>query len=87
MPYIDIDIDVDDFYYELSRREKQELITYLKQDGLLDEQRLVEFDSSDSSEGSVLDHEWVDMLNKINQARYQLTSEQEKLLFNLAKQL
>ena len=40
MPYIDIDIDVDDFYDELNRCEKEELIELLEQDGFLEKKQV-----------------------------------------------
>jgi hypothetical protein len=89
MAYIQVDIDVDDFYDDLSSRDKQELINLLKDDGYLESNRLVEaIDDVDYEfEGSPLDHEWYAMINKINKHRYQLTKEQEQLLINLAKSL
>jgi len=89
MPYIDIDIDIDDLYDELSSWEKEELIGLLKKDGLLESKSLVEWDAEEdeASEGSPMDHEWVAMINKINESRYQLTPDQEAILINLAKSL
>jgi hypothetical protein len=84
MAYIEVDIDVDDFYSELSSREKRELIDLLESDGLLPE-------SEETEEveliGSPMDHEWDEMLTKINNGRYRLTSEQEQSLIELAKNL
>jgi hypothetical protein len=89
MPYVNVDVDVDDFYDDLSSWEKEELISLLKKDGLLESKRLVEIDGDEEEAtiGSPLDYEWVAMINKINEARYQLTSEQEQVLINLAKSL
>jgi hypothetical protein len=88
MPYINIDI-TDDFYDELNRYEKKELIRLLKKDGLLDSKRLVEVNGLDVEEieGNLLDYAWVEMMNKINKSRYQLTTEQETILINLVKSL
>ena len=90
MAYINVDIDVDDFYDDLSSRDKQELINLLKDDGYLESNRLVEAiddEYDDKFEGSPLDHEWHTMISKINKSRYQLTKEQEQLLIDLAKSL
>ena len=91
MAYIEVDIDVDDFYEDLSSRDKEDLINLLKDEGLLESKHLVEtFDedeAEDEFEGSPTDYEWYAMINKINQSRYQLTDEQEQLLTNLAKSL
>ena len=88
MPYIDIDIDVEDFYDELNRCEKEELIELLEQDGFLEKKQVLRAsEDADGIEGNPLDHEWTEMMNKINQSRYQLTPEQEDILINLAKSL
>ena len=86
MTYIQVDIDVDDFYDDLSSRDKQELINLLKDDGYLEKNQLVEA-IDDEFNGSLIDHEWYAMINKINKHRYQLTKEQEQLLIDLAKSL
>jgi hypothetical protein len=88
MPYIDIDIDVDDFYDGLSRYEKDELINLLEQDGYLEKNQVFcASEEPDGIDGNPIDHEWTEMMNKINDSRYQLTPEQETMLFNLASTL
>jgi hypothetical protein len=87
MPYIDVHIDVDEFYDQLDRIDKKQLVTYLQQDDILKEHGLIAYDSNELEQGSVLDHEWVDMMNKLNQSRYILTPDQEKILRNLINQL
>jgi len=84
MAYTYVDVDVDDFYEELTPGEKLDLIDLLKQDGLLPS------DPDDDDEDgtvSLADIEWAQMIQKINSARYQLTAEQESMLINLAKSL
>ena len=84
MAYTYVDVDVDDFYEELTPGEKLDLIDLLKQDGLLPS------DPDDDDEDgtvSLADIEWAQMIQKINSARYQLTTEQESMLINLAKSL
>jgi hypothetical protein len=85
MAYTYVDVDVDDFYEELTPGEKLDLIDLLKQDGLLPSDP----DDDDDEDGTVslADIEWVQMIQKINSARYQLTAEQESMLINLAKSL
>jgi len=89
MAYAYVDVDVDDLYDELSRGEKEDLIDLLKRDGLLDAKRLMDDEDDDDEDGtiSLADIEWVQMIQKINSARYQLTAEQESMLINLAKSL
>jgi hypothetical protein len=85
MAYTYVDVDVDDFYEELTPGEKLDLIDLLKQDGLIDK----DDDDDDDEDGTVslADIEWAQMIQKINSSRYQLTAEQESMLINLAKSL
>jgi len=80
-----VDIDVEDFYEDLSPGEKLDLIDLLKEDGLLPSDP----DDDDDEDGTVslADIEWAQLIQKINSARYQLTTEQESMLINLAKSL
>jgi hypothetical protein len=79
-----VDIDVEDFYEDLTPGEKLDLIDLLKEDGLLPSDP---DDEDDDGTVSLADIEWAQMIEKINSARYQLTTEQESLLINLAKSL
>ena len=79
-----VDIDVEDFYEDLTPGEKLDLIDLLKEDGLLPSDP---DDEDDDGTVSLADIEWAQMIQKINSARYQLTTEQESLLINLAKSL
>jgi hypothetical protein len=85
MAYTYVDVDVDDFYEELTPGEKLDLIDLLKQDGLIPSDP----DDDDDEDGTVslADIEWAQMIQKINSSRYQLTAEQESMLINLAKSL
>jgi hypothetical protein len=85
MAYTYVDVDVDDFYEELTPGEKLDLIDLLKQDGLLPSDP----DDDDDEDGtiSLADIEWTQLIQKINSARYRLTAEQESMLINLAKSL
>jgi hypothetical protein len=85
MAYTYVDVDVDDFYEELTPGEKLDLIDLLKEDGLLPSDP----DDDDDEDGTVslADIEWAQMIQKINSSRYQLTAEQESMLINLAKSL
>jgi hypothetical protein len=85
MAYTYVDVDVDDFYEELTPGEKLDLIDLLKQDGLIPSDP----DDDDDEDGTVslADIEWTQMIHKITSSRYQLTTEQESMLINLAKSL
>ncbi len=84
MAYTYVDVDVDDFYEELTPGEKLDLIDLLKEDGLLPSDP---DDEDDDGTVSLADIEWAQLIQKINSARYQLTTEQESMLINLAKSL
>jgi len=92
MAYVEVDIDLDDFYDDLGEWEKEELVEKLIKDGyeMKDPNREYEEDVDvDSVEfnGNPLDYAWKAMIKKIDHSRYQLTPEQEEMLFNLAKSL
>jgi hypothetical protein len=90
MPYIEVDIDVDDFYDQMSSRDRDEMIGLLKDDGHLEDKKLVvagEEDLEELMKGNLLDIEWAQMITKINGARYRLSLEQNQVLIDLAKSL
>lgn len=82
MPYFtpdDLDIDVDDFYYEMSDREKQEMYELLKEDGYYSS-----FKKSDEMPASVYEWEFIDTIEKISSNRLQLTNEEDEILKKIA---
>lgn len=83
MPYINVHVDLDDIYDDMDRSDKEMIAEWLHDDGFV-----VAIDAGlISGQPSNSDIEWAQMITKINAARYQLTSEQEKMLFDLAKSL
>ena len=89
MAYVtmDIDIDLDHFYDDLNDWEKDELVEKLIEDGYKMKDPNKDYEEDEEFNGTPLDIEWAQMIQKINSARYQLTAKQEELLFNLAKSL
>ena len=91
MAYVEVDVDLDEVYDNLSSWEKDDLVERLIGDGykMKDPNREYEEEEGEEEEfnGTPLDIQWTQMIQKINSARYQLTAEQEELLFNLAKSL
>jgi hypothetical protein len=91
MAYVEVDVVLDEVYDGLSSWEKDDLVERLIEDGykMKDPNREYEVEEGEEEEfnGTPLDIQWAQMIQKINSARYQLTSEQEELLFNLAKNL
>jgi hypothetical protein len=76
----DVDIDIDDFYRELSSREKQDLVEWLKEDGYL-VGRIAEYDTP----GTPMQDMFNENINKIKNSYYQLTNEEIELIEKLAK--
>lgn len=75
----DLDIDVDDFYYEMSDREKQEMYELLKEDGYYSS-----FKKSDEMPASIPEWEFIDTIEKISSNRLQLTNEEDEMLKKIA---
>ena len=76
----DVDIDIDDFYRELSSREKQDLVEWLKEDGYLTNR-----DTELDEPGTALQDMFNENINKIKNSYYQLTNEEIELIEKLAK--
>ena len=74
----DLDIDVDDFYYEMSSKEKKEMYDLLVEDG---------YASSFKKEDeplSVPEWEFTNIMSKISSNRLQLTNEEDEMLKKIA---
>lgn len=82
MPYINVHVDLDDIYDDMDRSDKEMMAEWLYDEGII-----VISDTGISGNPSTADIEWAQMITKINSARYQMTPEQEKMLFDLAKSL
>lgn len=74
-----IDIDVEEFYDEMSKREKEEMLELLKQDFTVEEE-----DTSLVSPAGAI---FRSAMEKITRSRLQLSIEQEDMLINLANSL
>jgi len=84
MPYFtqdvdDLDIDVDDFFYEMSDSEKQEMYELLREDGYGSSFKL-----SDEMSASIPEWEFIDTIEKISSNRLQLTNEEDEILKKIA---
>jgi hypothetical protein len=82
MPYIDVDIDVDEFVNACSQREIKELINILKDDGRLHDP---ESNSLDLIDGSLEDSEWNDVLKKLAGIRLQMSVEDIAQISKIAR--
>jgi len=83
MPYFtpdvdDLDIDVDDFFYEMSDDDKVEMYELLSAEGYISS-----FKTSDEPT-SVLEWEFNSIMSKISSNRLLLTSEEDEMLKRIA---
>ena len=79
MPYFtpEVDIDIDDFYYEMTSKEKQKMCELLKDDYGIPE-------LLDEMPNSVPEYEFNNIMSKIISNRLALTSEEDELLKKIA---
>ena len=75
----ELDIDVDDFYEEMSSKEKKELYDLLVEDGYASS-----FKKEDEKPLSVPEWEFNNIMSKITVNRLQLTNEEDEMLKKIA---
>ncbi len=74
---VDIDIDVEDFFDEMTDEEKQEMLELLAKDG---------FTLEGSFQGHGIDaQEFINSVHKLSENYHQLTNEETDLIIKLAK--
>jgi UDP-glucose 6-dehydrogenase len=78
---VNVDVDIDDILYELSRSEKRDLFDALKED--LGVEDMV--DGDEVIVGTTTEQELFDICNKIYENRNSLTNEDKVLLIKLSK--
>lgn len=78
---VNVDVDIDDILYELSRSEKRDLFDALKED--LGVEDMVNGD--EVIVGTTTEQELFDVCNKIYENRNSLTNEDKVLLIKLSK--
>ncbi len=78
---VNVDVDIDDILYELSRGEKRDLFDALKED--LGVEDIV--DGDEVILGTTTEQELFDICNKIYENRNSLTNEDKELLNTLSK--
>ncbi len=78
---VNVDVDIDDILYELSRSEKRELFDTLKED--LGVEDMVNGD--EVIVGTTTEQELFDICNKIYENRNSLTNEDKVFLIKLSK--
>jgi len=77
MPYFDteLEVDVDDFLSSCTKSEIKELIEALQEDGWLVKESITQTDNM-----NLLDEEWLDLTNKLNNIRLRLSVEEEQTI-------
>lgn len=83
MPYFtqddEFEIDVDDFFYEMSDDDKVEMYELLSAAGYISS-----FKTSDEMPASVPEWEFTNIMSKISSNRLQLTNEEDEMLKKIA---
>ena len=88
MPYVRIDVDLDEIYDEMDRHDKREMASWLFDDGVLSShpnpeiRKLVR-----GEEESYGEKEFKDALNKLWNAYHRLSDEEELLIKQIADRL
>jgi hypothetical protein len=73
-----IDIDIEDILWDLSDREKQELVDDLYEDGFVAKK--------DTSERDI-DDDWNEQVNKLFNNKWRLTKEDEETILRITNKL
>lgn len=88
MPYVRIDIDLDEIYDEMDRHDKREMASWLFDDGVLGShpnpeiRRLVRGDEESMGEKELRDN-----LTKVWNSYHLLTNEEEELIKKISSRL
>lgn len=81
---INVDLDVSEVYWELSRREKKEFVEMLAEDGLCID---LTDKSNDKLINNLLDEMWNEEVTKLINCRHLLTTEQELQILQITKKI
>ena len=88
MPYINVHVDLDDIYDEMSSSDKRDIAEWLHEDGILNKhpnteiRRLVRGDEESFDEKELRDD-----LTKLWNGHYQLTIEDQEIIKQIANKL
>jgi len=77
---VDVDLDLEDLYDELSKREKERLIKWLEDEGYLTDQKDIEYEKM-----SILEQMFEDDIEKIRKAYFQISKDDFKTISEIAK--
>jgi hypothetical protein len=80
---LNVEIDLDDFYWECSSKDKQTLMGWLEKDGYCSKPEPLDFPIPQNH----FDREWEEIIRKLAMSRIQLTSEEEATIKEIYKRL
>lgn len=82
MPYINVHVDIDDIYNDiysdLSKTEKDMLVDWLEQDGVLPTVAV-------SGYNGIMDQDFNDVCSKLAQSYYRMSKEDEETILKIMK--
>jgi hypothetical protein len=88
MPYINVHVDLDEIYDDMDRLDKESMAEWLHDDGILENHKNVEIRKLVRGKEESNGEKYLrDDLTKIWNSYYQLTSEEELLIKNIANRL
>lgn len=78
MPYINVHVDIDDVYNDLSKTEKDMLVDWLEQDGVLPTVAV-------SGYNGIMNQYFNDVCSKLAQSYYRMSKEDEETILKIMK--
>ena len=76
MPYVNVHVDLEDIYDDLSTKEKEMLVDWLEQDGTLPTVKV-------SNYNGIMNEEFTNVCSKLAQTYYKMSKEDEQLIINI----
>jgi hypothetical protein len=88
MPYINVDIDLDDVYDDMNSSEKEQMAEWLEKDGFCNLEDEYKSDNEFEIENpTLLDDIWTEVVKKLFNGRLQLSLEDEETITKIANKL
>lgn len=88
MAYINVDIDLDDVYDDMSRYDKEQMAEWLEKDGFCNLEDEYKSDNEFEIENpTLLDDIWIEVVKKLFNGRLQLSLEDEETITKIANKL
>jgi hypothetical protein len=87
MAYINVDIDLDDVYDDMSRYDKEQMAEWLEKDGFCTVDEDDNEDDFKIENPNVLDDIYTEMIKKLFHGRLQLSLEDEETIKKIANKL